>query len=293
MQVTVCTTGQLRSKQADSWSDSSVCPHPLVPSVPQSQAQMACSPQSDAVGVARLCAVVRSGTTLVLDGSRGEVIVSPTSRRSRITRSGEPGNARARRRSSLPDGHPRWSPDREGREHRIAFRRRLCPHLRSGVGRLVPDGAPVSRSARASRRRGAVPVAVLTALGGRPATFWTLDIGGEKLPFAVTVARTSASAYGDSVFAPPPDILRTQIRPYRAFGGRPAAHHVPARFRGRRGDASVRGIVEEQRTLTCPLVASMVVKRAGATARPCRTRRERGAFRLRRAFAGSARAQEK
>jgi hypothetical protein len=34
MRVTVCTTGQLRSKQADSWSDSFVCPHPLVPERP-------------------------------------------------------------------------------------------------------------------------------------------------------------------------------------------------------------------------------------------------------------------
>jgi phosphotransferase system enzyme I (PtsI) len=63
-------------------------------------------------------------------------------------------------------------------------------------------------------------VTVLTALGGRPATFRTLDIGGEKLPLGVAVPGGTNPTLGLRAirFAlRRPDIFRTQLRAlYRA-----------------------------------------------------------------------------
>ena len=63
-------------------------------------------------------------------------------------------------------------------------------------------------------------LAVLTALGGRSANFRTLDIGGEKLPLAITVAGGRNPSLGVRAirFARRrPDIFRTQLRAlYRA-----------------------------------------------------------------------------
>jgi len=61
---------------------------------------------------------------------------------------------------------------------------------------------------------------VLTALGGRTATFRTLDIGGEKLPLAVAVpggANPSLGVRAMRFAFRRPDIFRTQLRAlYRA-----------------------------------------------------------------------------
>ncbi|MGE5048533.1 MAG: phosphoenolpyruvate--protein phosphotransferase, partial [Deltaproteobacteria bacterium] len=68
-------------------------------------------------------------------------------------------------------------------------------------------------------------LAVLTALGGRPATFRTLDLGGEKLPLAVTIAGGMNPSLGVRAirFARSrPDIFRTQMRAlYRASAAGP------------------------------------------------------------------------
>jgi phosphotransferase system enzyme I (PtsI) len=68
-------------------------------------------------------------------------------------------------------------------------------------------------------------VAVLVALGGRPATFRTLDIGGEKLPLAVTVAGGTNPSLGVRAIRFSrcrPDIFRTQMRAlYRASAAGP------------------------------------------------------------------------
>src|SRR5438270_366331 len=63
-------------------------------------------------------------------------------------------------------------------------------------------------------------VAVLAALGGRPATFRTLDIGGEKLPLAAAMPRGANPSLGVRAIRFSflrPDIFRTQLRAlYRA-----------------------------------------------------------------------------
>jgi len=68
-------------------------------------------------------------------------------------------------------------------------------------------------------------VAVLQALGGRQATFRTLDIGGEKLPLAVAIRGGSNPSLGMRAirFAfRHPDIFRTQLRAlYRASAAGP------------------------------------------------------------------------
>src|SRR5213075_1935647 len=68
-------------------------------------------------------------------------------------------------------------------------------------------------------------VAVLAALRGRMATFRTLDVGGEKLPLAVTVAGGTNPSLGVRAIRfsrRRPDIFRTQMRAlYRASAAGP------------------------------------------------------------------------
>src|SRR6266571_1898078 len=152
------------------------------------------------VGVRGLCAAVRSGERLVVDGSRGEVIVGPD------------------------DGAIAMYEERRSRE-----RSRVQALKSRGTGPTATrDGVRIELSANieaplevpSAEEQFQDAVAVLTALGGRPATFRTLDIGGEKLPLAVTVPGGTNPSLGVRAmrFAlRRPDIFRTQLRAlYRA-----------------------------------------------------------------------------
>ena len=177
-------------------------------------------------GVRGLAAAVQSGDTLVVDGSRGEVIVSPDEatiamyeeRRSRGRSRARALKARAAGPTATRDGvRIELAANVEapaevagaldfGAESVGLFRTELLYLDRTEL----PDEEEQFRDARA----------VLTALGGRPATFRTLDIGGEKLPLSITVEGGTNPSLGVRAIRLArrrPDIFRSQMRAlYRA-----------------------------------------------------------------------------
>lgn len=178
------------------------------------------------VGVRGLVAAVQSGDTLVVDGSRGEVVVNPgpdaiamyEQRRSRERSRAQALRSRAAGPTATLDG----------------VRIELAANIESlpEVAGALEHGAEsvgLFRTELLYLDRAELPgeeeqfqdaVAVLGALGGRPATFRTLDIGGEKLPLAITMAGGANPSLGVRAirFARRhPDIFRTQMRAlYRA-----------------------------------------------------------------------------
>src|SRR5712692_10030690 len=178
------------------------------------------------VGVRGLCAAVQSGDRLVLDGSRGEVIVSPDSdtiamyeeRRSRERSRVQTLNSRGIGPAATRDGV------------RIELSANIeAPSEVRGALELGAESVGLFRTELLYLDRPELPseeeqfqdaVAVLTALGGRLATFRTLDIGGEKLPLAVTMpggANPSLGVRAMRFAFRRPDIFRTQLRAlYRA-----------------------------------------------------------------------------
>ena len=178
------------------------------------------------VGARGLLAAVRPGDTLVVDGSRGEVIVNPdpdTVAKYEQRRRGERS-----REGALKSGVGGPTTTLDG------VRIELAANIEapSEVGGALECGAEsvgLFRTELLYLDRPELPgeeeqfqdaVAVLTALGGRPATFRTLDLGGEKLPLAVQVAGGANPGLGVRAIRfvrRRSDVFRTQIRAlYRA-----------------------------------------------------------------------------
>jgi len=178
------------------------------------------------VGVRGLVAAVQSGETLVVDGSLGEVIVSPDGDTTAIyeeRRSRERSRAQALK-SCVMD----LTATRDGVRIELAANI-TAPSEVAHALELGAESVGLFRTELLYLDRPELPdeeeqfqdaVAVLTALGGRPATFRTLDIGGEKLPLAVTVPGGTNPSLGVRAIRfsrRRPDIFRTQMRAlYRA-----------------------------------------------------------------------------
>lgn len=183
------------------------------------------------VGAAGLLAAVRPGDTVIVDGSRGEVIVGPdhdtiAAYEQRLDRD----RSRARALKSRALGP---TATRDGVRIELAANieapAEVAAALESGA-----EAVGLFRTELLYLDRPELPgeeeqfqdaLAVLTALGGRPATFRTLDLGGEKLPLAVTIAGGMNPSLGVRAirFARSrPDIFRTQMRAlYRASAAGP------------------------------------------------------------------------
>jgi len=178
------------------------------------------------VGVRGLCAAVRSGDRLVVDGSRGEVIVSADD--GAIAMYEERRTRERSRAQTLKSRGAGPTATRDG--VRIELSANIeAPSEVAGALELGAESVGLFRTELLYLDRPELPseeeqfqdaVAVLSALGGRPATFRTLDIGGEKLPLAVTVPGGTNPSLGVRAmrFAfRRPDIFRTQLRAlYRA-----------------------------------------------------------------------------
>ena len=178
------------------------------------------------VGVRGLIAAVHPGDRLVLDGSLGEVIVNPDDDTIALYE-----ERRGRERSRLQVLKSRVTGPAASRD---GVRIELSANIEapSEVPSALEFGAEsvgLFRTELLYLDRPELPseeeqfqdaVAVLTALGGRPATFRTLDIGGEKLPLAVAVpggANPSLGVRAIRFAFRRPDIFRTQLRAlYRA-----------------------------------------------------------------------------
>jgi phosphotransferase system enzyme I (PtsI) len=178
------------------------------------------------IGARGLVAAIQSGDTLVVDGSRGEIIVRPdadTIAMYEERRNGERSRARAlKSRVAGP------TVTRDGVRIELAANIE-APSEVAGALEFGAEAVGLFRTELLYLDRPELPgeeeqfqdaVAVLTALGGRLATFRTLDIGGEKLPLAITVAGGRNPSLGVRAirFARRrPDIFRTQLRAlYRA-----------------------------------------------------------------------------
>src|SRR6266550_6170925 len=177
-------------------------------------------------GARGLVAAIRSGDMLVVDGSRGEIIVRPDADTIAIyeaRRNGERSRARAlKSRVAGP------TVTRDGVRIELAANIE-APSEVAGALEFGAESVGLFRTELLYLDRPELPgeeeqlrdaVAVLSALGGRSATFRTLDIGGEKLPLAITVAGGSNPSLGVRAIRfsrRRPDIFRTQLRAlYRA-----------------------------------------------------------------------------
>jgi len=178
------------------------------------------------VGVRGLCAAVRSGERLVVDGSRGQVIIGPDDDAIAIYE-----ERRSRERSRVQALKSRGTGPTVTRDGvRIELSANIeAPSEVPAALELGAESVGLFRTELLYLDRPELPseeeqfqdaVAVLTALGGREATFRTLDIGGEKLPLAVTVpggANPSLGVRAMRFALRRPDIFRTQLRAlYRA-----------------------------------------------------------------------------
>jgi phosphotransferase system enzyme I (PtsI) len=154
------------------------------------------------VGVHDFIHHIRTGMTVIVDGGRGEVILDPD----------EPARARYAARSAREAARSQLLA--EARETPAVSLEGVRVHLAANVELLEEVPAAVELGAESIGlfrteflylERSDLPtedeqyhhaVAALKMLGGRPATFRTLDLGGDKLPAAVRIPAGDNPAMG-------------------------------------------------------------------------------------------------
>jgi len=220
------------------------------------------------VGVRGLCAAVPSRATIVLDGSRGEVIVSPDEHT--IATYQDRRSAERSRAQSLKSRAAGPTVTRDGVRVELAANIEAPSEVAAAL-ELGAESVGLFRTELLYLDRPELPdeeeqfrdaVAVLNALGGRSATFRTLDLGGEKLPLAVTVSGGTNPSLGVRAIRFSrlrPDIFRTQIRAlYRASVSGPLRIMFPL----------VSGVSEfDEARRACAAIAEELVREGVAVAR--------------------------
>lgn len=189
------------------------------------------------VGVREITSKVRPGTPVIVDGSRGEVIIDPDESTLRTYRE-RAGAARERTRQ-LKSTRDLPSVTRDG----------VPIHLGANVESLAGVEAAVAAGAESIGlfrteflylERPDLPseqeqlqdaVAAVRAARGLPVTFRTLDLGADKLPLSVKIAAGPNPALGirSTRFSlQRPDILKRQLRAlYRASTAGPLRFMFP------------------------------------------------------------------
>jgi phosphotransferase system enzyme I (PtsI) len=178
------------------------------------------------VGVRGLRTAVHPGDRLVVDGSLGEVIVNPDDDTIALYE-----KRRDRERSRLQALKSRGTGPvvtRDGVRIEVSANIEALSEVSAAL-EFGAEAVGLFRTEFLYLDRPELPseqeqfqdaVAVLAALGGRPATFRTLDIGGEKLPLAAAMpggANPSLGVRAIRFSFLRPDIFRTQLRAlYRA-----------------------------------------------------------------------------
>jgi len=173
------------------------------------------------IGVKQLGGRIASGTLIIIDGSRGDVIVDPSPEMLERYRA---RHAAARQRDEqllVEKDLPATTTD--------GVSITLNANVESLVGITAAtaagaDGIGLFRTEFLYLERPDLPdedeqyrdaVAVLKAVGGRPVTFRTLDLGGDKLPLAITMPKGPNPALGLRSIRfsiDQPGIFRTQLR---------------------------------------------------------------------------------
>ena len=220
------------------------------------------------VGVRGLVAAVQPAGTVIVDGSRGEVIVDPDEETiRRYQRRLDKERSRARTVKSRATGP---TVTRDGVRIELAANLEAPGEVAAAL-ELGAESVGLFRTELLYLDRPELPgeeeqfqdaVAVLTALGGRPATFRTLDLGGEKLPCAATTPVGTNPSLGVRAIRFSrrfPDIFRTQMRAlYRASAVGPLRIMLPL----------VSGISElDEARRTCATIAGELA-REGAVVAP-------------------------
>jgi phosphoenolpyruvate-protein phosphotransferase (PTS system enzyme I) len=183
------------------------------------------------LGIEGLCGSILPGAMLIVDGGRGEVIVDPDAdtlaafqeQRSLLL-------ARADELRSKPVGATATS---DGVRVHIGANIEALSEIATAV-EIGADSIGLFRTEFLYFDRSDLPtedeqyrdaVSALTQLGGRVATFRTLDLGGEKLPLAVELppgANPSLGVRAIRFSLRRPDIFRSQLRAlYRASAAGP------------------------------------------------------------------------
>jgi phosphotransferase system enzyme I (PtsI) len=189
------------------------------------------------VGVRGLTTKIHPGTTVVVDGTRGEVIVDPDAEVLRIYRARTEAQHERERQQASTRSLPSITTDG------------TCIHLGANVESVVGISAAVASGAESIGlfrteflylERADLPteqeqyqdaVAALRAAEGLRVTFRTLDLGGDKLPLAVQIPLGPNPALGirSARFSlRRPDILKRQLRAlYRASSVGPLRFMFP------------------------------------------------------------------
>jgi phosphotransferase system enzyme I (PtsI) len=178
------------------------------------------------VGLKHLSARVKPGDTLLIDGGRGEVILDPDA----ATRQSYERLAAAERahRQDLRSLRSLPAITADGAEVHLAANVECLPEIAAALD-AGAESIGLFRTEFLYLERSDLPdeeeqyqdaVAVIRALGGRPATFRTLDLGGDKLTRGIERPRGPNPALGIRsirLSLARRDIFRTQLRAlYRA-----------------------------------------------------------------------------
>jgi phosphoenolpyruvate-protein phosphotransferase (PTS system enzyme I) len=189
------------------------------------------------VGVHHACSQIRPGATLIVDGTRGEIIVEPDDETLKIYRAR--ADARRERDKRLRATRTLPSVTADGVEVHLGANVESL----AGVSAAIAVGAEsigLFRTEFLYLERADLPteeehyqdaLAVLRAAGGLPVTFRTLDLGGDKLPAALRITPGANPALGvrSARFSLlRPDILKRQLRAfYRAAAVGPLRFMFP------------------------------------------------------------------
>jgi phosphoenolpyruvate-protein phosphotransferase (PTS system enzyme I) len=221
------------------------------------------------VGIKNLAARVLPDVELIVDGSRGEVIVEPdedtlASYRSRMARGGQRSIALASLRdlpSITQDGVPvHLAANIESVAGATAARAAGA----EAIGLMRTEFLYLDRADLPSEEeQHADALSVLRAAEGIPVTFRTLDLGADKLPASLQIATGANPALGmrsTRFLLERPDVFRTQLRAlYRASSKAPLRLMLPL----------VSGVTElEQAAAICDDVAGSLRRKGDLGSAP-------------------------
>jgi phosphotransferase system enzyme I (PtsI) len=189
------------------------------------------------IGVKQLSSRIASGTLIIVDGMRGDVIVDPSEETQRRYRNRIAALRQRDAQLLMEKDLPAVTTD--------GVRVTLSANVESLLGveaatAAGADGIGLFRTEFLYLERPDLPdeeeqyrdaVAVLKAVAGRPVTFRTLDLGGDKLPLAIKMPKGPNPALGVRSIRfsiDQPSIFRTQLRAlYRASASGPTRIMLP------------------------------------------------------------------
>ena len=188
-------------------------------------------------GVKGLSGRIRPGTMLIVDGARGDVVVDPSDQLQDLYRARAAAQRRRDEQLLAEKDLPAVTTDG------VAIGLSTNVESLLGVAAVAAagaDGIGLFRTEFLYLERPDLPteeeqyrdaVSVLNAVGGRSVTFRTLDLGGDKLPLAISMPRGPNPALGVRSLRfslDQPEIFRTQLRAlYRASASGPMRIMLP------------------------------------------------------------------